>query len=86
MQESNFLSAPPVDIKHHTHLCIEEIGIVKKVRGNETIKRRLLDLGLIEGTIIKPVLVSPSGDPRAFEFRGGLIAIRKEDGKNIELK
>ena len=67
-------------------LKIEEIGTVKRVEGNETIKRRLLDLGLIEGTKIKPVLVSPSGDPRAFEFRGGLIAIRKEDGKNIELK
>lgn len=67
-------------------LKIEEIGTVKRVEGNETIKRRLLDLGLIEGTKIKPVLVSPSGDPRAFEFRGGVIAIRKEDGKNIELK
>ena len=67
-------------------LKIEEIGTVKRVEGNETIKRRLLDLGLIEGTKIKPVLVSPSGDPRAFEFSGGVIAIRKEDGKNIELK
>ena len=67
-------------------LKIEEIGTVKRVEGNETIKRRLLDLGLIEGTKIKPVLVSPTGDPRAFEFRGGVIAIRKEDGKNIELK
>lgn len=67
-------------------LKIEEIGTVKRVEGNETIKRRLLDLGLIEGTKIKPVLVSPSGDPKAFEFRGGVIAIRKEDGKNIELK
>ena len=67
-------------------LKIEEIGTVKRVEGNESIKRRQLDLGLIEGTKIKPVLVSPSGDPRAFEFRGGVIAIRKEDGKNIELK
>lgn len=75
-----------MSIKTINELDIDEIGIVKKVRGNETIKRRLLDLGLIEGTKIKPVLVSPSGDPRAFEFRGGLIAIRKEDGKNIELK
>ena len=67
-------------------LNIGEIGIVSKIVGEETIKRRLLDLGLIEGTCIKPVLVSPSGDPRAFEFRGGLIAIRKEDGQNIKLK
>ena len=67
-------------------LELEEIGIVHKIVGEETIKRRLLDLGLIEGTNIKPVLVSPSGDPRAFEFRGSLIAIRKEDAENIKLK
>lgn len=67
-------------------LKIEEIGVVYRIVGEETIKRRLLDLGLIEGTNIKPVLVSPSGDPRAFEFRGSLIAIREEDSKNIKIK
>ena len=41
-------------------LKIHEEGIVKKVRGKENIKRRLLDLGLIEGTKIKPVLIRRS--------------------------
>ncbi len=72
--------------KTANELELEEIGIVHKIIGEETIKRRLLDLGLIEGTSIKPVLISPSGDPRAFEFRGSLIAIRKEDAENIKLK
>lgn len=67
-------------------LAIGETGIVSKIIGEETIKRRLLDLGLIEGTEIKPVLISPSGDPRAFEFRGGLIAIRKEDAENVKIR
>ena len=67
-------------------LKMEEIGIINRIIGEETIKRRLLDLGLIEGTKIKPVLISPSGDPRAFEFRGSLIAIRKEDCENLKLK
>ena len=67
-------------------LELGEIGVVSKIIGEENIKRRLLDLGLIEGTDIKPVLVSPSGDPRAFEFRGSLIAIREEDAVNIKLK
>ena len=72
--------------KTANQLELEEVGIVHKIIGEETIKRRLLDLGLIEGTNIKPVLISPSGDPRAFEFRGSLIAIRKEDAENIKLK
>ena len=70
----------------NNELKIEEIGVVYRIMGEETIKRRLLDLGLIEGTNIKPVLISPSGDPRAFEFRGSLIAIRKEDAENIKVK
>lgn len=67
-------------------LKMHEVGIVKNVKGRENIKRRLLDLGLIEGTKIKPVLISPLGDPKAFEFRGSTIAIRKEDAINIILK
>ena len=67
-------------------LQLGEIGVVNNIIGEETIKRRLLDLGLIEGTSIKPVLISPSGDPRAFEFRGSLIAIRREDAENIKVK
>lgn len=50
---------------------------------NGNIKRRLLDLGLVKGASIKPVLISPSNDPRAFEVRGTLIAIRKENAENI---
>ena len=73
-------------MKTINELEIGETGIVDNIIGEENIKRRLLDLGLIEGTNIKPVLISPSGDPRAFEFRGSLIAIRREDGENIKLK
>lgn len=73
-------------VKTINELEIGETGIVDNIIGEENIKRRLLDLGLIEGTNIKLVLISPSGDPRAFEFRGSLIAIRREDGENIKLK
>ena len=73
-------------VKTINELEIGETGVVDNIIGEENIKRRLLDLGLIEGTNIKPVLISPSGDPRAFEFRGSLIAIRREDGENIKLK
>ena len=51
-----------------------------------SLKRRLLDLGIIKGTKIIPVLKSPSGDPTAFEVRGTLIALRKEDAILIKIK
>ena len=58
---------------------------VSKVNCVESIKRRILDLGIIEGTKIKPVLKSPLGDPTAYEVRGSIISLREEDSKKIEI-
>ena len=58
---------------------------INKIECGEGIKRRLLDMGLVKGTEITPILISPSGDPRAFLVRGTIIAIREEDAKNIKI-
>ena len=47
--------------------------------GNE--RRRMLDLGLIKGTVIEAVQKSPAGDPVAYFVRGTLIAIRSRDAE-----
>lgn len=60
--------------------------LIDKVYENGTIKRRLLDIGLVENTIVECVDVSPLGDPKAFLIRGGVIALRKNDCKNIFIK
>ena len=69
-----------------SELKISEKGIIKSVECDENIKRRLLDLGLIKGTIIEPIFVSPIGDPRAFSVRGTIIAIRKKETNKIFLE
>lgn len=66
-------------------LPINSTGIVEKLNCYGNIRRRLLDLGIIANTPIKSVLKSPSGDPTAYEIRGSLIAIRKEDAKYIDI-
>ena len=43
-------------------------------------------MGLVKGTKITPVLVSPSKDPRAFFVRGSIIAIRKEDAEKVDIE
>ena len=60
--------------------------IIKKINLEGSIKRRLLDIGLIEGTKVENVLVSPAGDPMAFLIRGAVIALRNCDSKNIEVE
>lgn len=66
-------------------LPINSIGIVENLHCDGNIRRRLLDLGIIKNTPIKAVLKSPSGDPTAYDIRGSLIAIRKEDAKHIDI-
>ncbi|MEG0019597.1 MAG: FeoA family protein [Oscillospiraceae bacterium] len=48
-----------------------------------SIRRRLLDIGLISGTCVECLGRSPQGDPTAFLIRGAVIALRCEDCKNI---
>lgn len=75
-----------IDVIDLNKLPLNEIGIIKQVDCEGNIKRRLLDMGLVKGTKIMPVLVSPSKDPRAFEVRGSVIAIRSEDAVNIKIE
>lgn len=68
-----------------SQLPLNETGVIKDVKCDGNIKRRLLDMGLVKGTKIIPVLVSPSKDPRAFFVRGTIIAIRKENAEKIQI-
>lgn len=65
------------------NLELNEKGIVKSISCNDRITRRLYDLGLLENTVICPIFSSPFGDPKAYEFRGNIIAIRNDDANNI---
>lgn len=56
---------------------------VKEIRSRGSIRRRLLDIGLIENTEVECIGRSPGGDPSAFLIRGAVIAIRSEDSRNI---
>ncbi len=62
-----------------------ERATVKAVCGGE-IKRRLMDIGLVENTEIECVGKSPLGDPAAYLIRGAVIAIRSDDSVKITVK
>ena len=48
-------------------------------------RRRLQDIGLISGTRVECVGVSPLGDPAAYLIRGAVIALRREDSDGVQL-
>ena len=72
-------------------LCLNDItpgqtAVIKQLNINGSMRRRLLDIGLIDGTKIECIGKSVLGDPSAFLIRGAVIAIRSEDCKNILIR
>jgi len=59
---------------------------VKGLLSNGSMRRRLQDIGLINGTKVTCLQKSPFGDPVAYLIRGAVIAIRTEDSSNIVVK
>lgn len=48
-------------------------------------RRRLLELGLVPGTNVMVVRVSPLGDPLELEVRGSRLSLRKKEALSIEV-
>lgn len=58
-------------------------GRVNAINISGNMRRRLMDMGFIEGTEIVCLNPSPSGDPTAYFIRGTVIALRKRDAAGI---
>ena len=59
---------------------------INSVNNTGSIKRRLLDIGLVKETEIKSILSSSGNQTLAYLIRGAVIAIRQEDAKNIYIQ
>lgn len=59
------------------------IGISRACRGPQ--RRRLMDLGLVPGTVVEAELVSMGRDPIAYRIRGGLIALRRGQAEQVQV-
>ncbi|MBO0476023.1 ferrous iron transport protein A [Vagococcus sp. DIV0080] len=60
-----------------------EVGTISHITGQNILKRRLMDMGMTQGTPIKLVKVAPLGDPMELKIRGYQLSIRKSDAELI---
>jgi len=58
-------------------------ALVTKISAAGMTRRRLLDLGLVPGTRVEAVRRSLLGDPVAYNIRGALVALRKEQSSQV---
>lgn len=64
-------------------LSLNSRAAVRELDFNGAERRRMLDLGLCEGSVVEPVLKSPLGSPVAYLICGTLIALRRCDSRRI---
>lgn len=59
---------------------------VKRLNGEGSIKRRIMDMGITKGIQVFVRKVAPLGDPVEITVRGYELSIRKADAEMIEVE
>jgi ferrous iron transport protein A len=62
-----------------------ETVLIGRIEGSGSFRRRLLELGLVEGTPITRQGAAPLGDPLTFRVRGAVLALRRADAAAIQV-
>lgn len=60
-------------------------GRIIKVSGKGSIHKRILDMGVVKGTLVYVEKVAPLGDPIEIKVKGYSLTLRKDEAKNIEV-
>jgi len=66
-------------------LQVGESGVVKDVGGTDATALRLLEMGLVQGTVVTLLKKAPTGDPLQFRIRGFHLSLRRAEASRIEL-
>ena len=67
-------------------LSVGETGIVYGLNTEEGMCRRLWDMGLVDGTVVRCLFRAPSGDPTAYAVRGAVLALRRRDAAAVNVR
>ena len=59
---------------------------ILSIFNEDSLKRRLYDLGFFPNSIVECILVSPFSSPILYKVNGALIALRKSDASLIEVE
>ena len=66
-------------------LATGEKGVIVRVNGHGSFRKRLIEMGFIQGKEVKVVLNAPLKDPIEYEIIGYRVSLRREEARNIEV-
>ena len=66
-------------------LNIGVLGVIDELKANPSIKGRLMDIGFVPGARIVPVMKNVGGNMVAYQVKGTIVALRKDDTSEIRV-
>jgi ferrous iron transport protein A len=60
--------------------------VVSKVTGGGSIHRRIIDMGIVPGTLLKVEKYAPLGDPIEIKVKGFNLSLRKAEAEMIQVE
>ena len=66
-------------------LAAGERGVISSVNCPPTIARRLMELGVLPGTVVEVIRRAPLGDPMEIALRGVHLSLRKSEARHIDV-
>jgi ferrous iron transport protein A len=68
------------------HARVGELLTVERLGGERSFRRRLMELGLVPGTLVEMVGVAPLGDPLELLVRGCSLSIRRGEALWVSVR
>ena len=62
-----------------------ERGVIVKVNGHGSFRKRIIEMGFVKGNKVKVILNAPLRDPIEYEIIGYKISLRREEAAKIEV-
>lgn len=61
-------------------------AVIRRVGGKGALRRRLMDMGFVQGTPIERIKTAPLGDPTDYLILGYHLSLRKSEAMLVEVE
>ena len=73
-------------VKTVNDLLPGERGFIQEITAPESIRQRIMDLGIIEGVMIEMIRSAPLGDPVQIKVLDTLLALRRSEASMLVIE
>ncbi len=72
-----------MDVTPLASLIPGQAGVISELHGDDSLRVRLMEMGLIRGETVQVLKYAPLGDPVELDIAGYHLSIRKRDAERI---